>query len=235
MHPAPPPPPRVVRKAPPDPHLVQLSKCVSCGLQWTSKKTAKQKRTHIEQCAKKNALSKDTIKFLIEKEIAILSPTIPANDPSENATGTLMDSVVPAGPVKRLKRHQVVPSVRSLAETRESILDKARDILGPTEGHADPQPTQQFGQSALARRNTQQPKRPALLDVNKSMEEPPPTQPFGTSSLRGRIMTSERSVGGCEESSLLPPQQFGASMFAQDSVLSSDRVSAFVCFYLTPL
>ncbi|KAH0839915.1 hypothetical protein J3R83DRAFT_867 [Lanmaoa asiatica] len=220
----------------PDSQLTRLSKCIGCGLQWTSRKSAKQKRTHIEQCAKKNALTKDTIRILIEKEIAILSPTqntassrLPANDLNENAT--LMDSVIPPGPLKKIKRQQVVPTIRSLPETRESILDRARDILGPMEGQVDPQPTQQFGRSALARRQTQQPKHPASLDVN-GLEEPPPTQPFGASSLRGGITTSEQSIDDCEEPSFPLTQQFGASMFAQDSVSSSDRVSAFACFYL---
>lgn len=218
VDPAPSRPVRAARKDPLDPQLARLSKCIGCGLQWTSRKTVKQKRTHIEQCAKKNALNKDTVKILIQKEIAISSSRTPANDPGENATGTLIDSLVPTAPVKKHKRHQVVPTVRSLPETRESILDRARDILGPTEGQADPQPTQQFGQSALARRNT--PKRPALLDVNWSVEEPPPTQQFGTSSLRRRMMASERLVGGYEELSLVPTPQF-----AQDFLLLSDCVS----------
>ncbi|KAG8218629.1 Mechanosensitive ion channel-domain-containing protein [Butyriboletus roseoflavus] len=232
VDPAPSQPPRLARKDTntPDPQLAQLSKCIACGLQWTSRKTAKQKRTHIEKCAKKNALSKNTIKILIEKEFAVLSPT---QTTRENATSTLMASVVP---VKKPKRQQVVPTVKSLPETRESILDRARDILQPTKSRADPQPIQQFSQSTLAPRNAQQPKRPALLDVNRFMEELPLTQPFGASSLRGG-MTSERSLDSCEEPSFPPTQQFGASMFAQDYVLSNDpgRVSAFVCFYLTPL
>ena len=133
-----------------------------------------------------------------------------------------MDSVVP---VKKSKRQQVLPTVRSLPETRDGILGRARDILGPSNGQADPQSTQQFGQSALACRNTHHPKRPALLDVTKSAEGPPSTQPFGASSLRGGITTA---VDGREESSC-------ASLFAQDSV-SSDRVSAFgVYIYLTRL
>ena len=219
--------PSVDPPARPDPRLAQLSKCIACGLQWTSRKTPKQKHTHIQKCAKKNALSKETIKILIEKELATLSPT---QATGENASDTLMDSVVPTAPVKKLRRQQVVPTVKSLPETRESILDRARDIIRPTKSQADPQPTQRFGQSALARRNTQQPKRPALLDVNRFVEEPPPTQPFGESSLRGGTMTSERPLDSCEE-----PQQSGPSMFAQDSVSSTDRVSAFVCFYLTLL
>lgn len=136
-----------------------------------------------------------------------------------------MDSVVPTAPVKKSKRQQVLPTVRSLPETRDGILGRARDIIGPTNGQADPQSTQQFGQSVLACRNTRYLQRPALPDV-KSAEEPPSTQPFGASSLHGGITTAERSVDRREESSL----QFGTSLFAQDSILSSDHVSAFVCF-----
>lgn len=132
-----------------------------------------------------------------------------------------MGSVVPTGPVKKPRRQQVVPTVKSLPETRESILDRAKDILAPADILAHPHPTQQFGQSTLAHRKAHHPKRPALLDVNDAMEEPPLTQPFGASSLRPGTMTAERSVDD-------PTQQFGASMFAQDAILSNDRVSTFV-------
>lgn len=131
-----------------------------------------------------------------------------------------MESVVPTGPAKKSKRQQVLPSVKSLPDTRDTILSRARDILGSTNGLADPESTQQFGDSALARRNIQHPKRPASHDVDTPMPEPLSTQPFGASALRGRITTAGQSVGGYERSS------FGASLFAQDSVLSSDRVSA---------
>ena len=142
-----------------------------------------------------------------------------------------MDSVVPTGTVKKSKRQQVLPTVRPLPETRDSILARAKDILGPTNGQADPQLTQQFGQSALACRNAKR-ERPALLDVNRSTEEPPSTQPFGASSLR-RGITAERSGDGCEEPAWL---QFGASSFArQCAVLSNERVSVFfrVCLTLS--
>ncbi|KAF8138457.1 hypothetical protein EV363DRAFT_1154945 [Boletus edulis] len=205
----------LVRKDPPD-HLpdsllVQLSKCISCGLEWTRRKTVKQKHTHIKQCARKHALTKDTIRILVEKEVATSPPTQSINET------TLMDSVVPAGPVKRSKRQQVLPTVMSLPETRDSILSRARDILGPTSSQADPQPTQQFGQSALACRNIQHPSRLALHSVDRSIEQLPSTQPFGASSLRRGIMTAEQSVDSCEEPSV------GASLFAQDAVSSSDR------------
>lgn len=58
------------------------------------------------------------------------------------------------------------------------------------------------------------------------MEEPPSTQPFGASSLRAGNIATEQLVDGCQE----PPfRQFGASLFAQDSVSTSDRVSASLC------
>lgn len=217
-----PPRPIPVSKAPPadlpNSQLVRLSRCVVCRLQWTSNKSAKQKRTHIEQCAKKNALTTHTVKFLIEKEFV-------PNNPNENATATLMDSVVPTGPAKKLRRQQVIPTVRSLPETRESILDRARDVLGSANAQAGPHPTQRFGQSALARRETRQSTRPALLDADACIEELPLTQPFGASSLSGG---AKWSVNGYEGSSFLLAHQVGASTFAQDSILSSDRVRTFV-------
>ncbi|KAI9574686.1 hypothetical protein HD554DRAFT_2049167 [Boletus coccyginus] len=200
----------------PDSQLTQLSRCIGCGLEWTSRKTAKQKRTHIKLCAKKHALTKDTIRILIQNETAALSPSL---NPSSRDDTTLMDSVVPTSTIKKSKRHQVLPTVRPLPETRDSILARAKDILGPTNGQTDPQLTQQFGQSALACRNTQHPERQALLDVNRSAEEPPSTQPFGASSLGG--ITAERSGDSCEESACL---QLGPSSFArQGAVVSNER------------
>ncbi|KAF9247340.1 hypothetical protein BU15DRAFT_25470, partial [Melanogaster broomeanus] len=123
----------------PDSQLTKLLKCIGCGLQWTSRKTAKQKRLHIEHCAKKNSLTEDTIGILIKREICVSTSSqgasskdggIPRGTHNEDATVTLMDSVVPSEPVKKARRQQFVPTVRSLPETREGILERARDILG---------------------------------------------------------------------------------------------------------
>ncbi|KAG9317446.1 hypothetical protein JVU11DRAFT_1646 [Chiua virens] len=203
--------PTVVTK---DPQLSQLTKCICCGLHWTRSKSVKQKRTHIDQCAKKNALTEKTVRILIEKETAAQNTDSSRTPPID---ATLLDSVIPAGPVKKPKRQHVVSTVKSLPETRDSILDKARDILGHTKALADPQTTQQFAQSTLARRNA---KHPALLDVNDYTEEPPSTQHFGASSLRREgVITAEHATDSCERPVF--------SMFAQDSILSSDRVSSF--------
>lgn len=118
-----------------------------------------------------------------------------------------MDSVVTAASSKKARRQQVIPTVLSLPETRESILDRARDILGPTNFQPEPHPTQQFGQSALARRKA---KAPALLDVNVCTDEPPLTQSFGASALHYGTTALQR--------------QSGASMFAQDAVSSNECV-----------
>ncbi|KIL00585.1 hypothetical protein PAXRUDRAFT_711325 [Paxillus rubicundulus Ve08.2h10] len=163
-----------------DSQLTKLLKCIGCGLQWTSRKTVKQKRLHIDQCTKKNFLARDTVRILIQREIGQGScskdggiPSDSARNDNESATVTLMDSVVPSEPVRKVRRQQVVPTVRSLPETREGILDRARDILGPSsrfevdaprvgagppsKNGAEVQSTQPFRRSLLASRNTEPP------------------------------------------------------------------------------
>ncbi|KAF8842688.1 hypothetical protein BDN67DRAFT_1067483 [Paxillus ammoniavirescens] len=227
-----------------DSQLTKLLKCIGCGLQWTSRKTAKQKRLHIEQCAKKNFLTKDTVQILIKRETGqgscskddgILSGS--ARNDNESAAFTLMDSVVPSGPVRKVRRQQVVPTVRSLPETREGILDRARDILGPSariqvnapqvgagppsKNGAEVQSTQPFRRSLLASRNTDPPNlwRTDVVQVGVN-------QAFGASALRGREGTAGRMVEGYTEDSPFPQtQQFDASKLAQEFNSRNDEVS----------
>ncbi|KIJ70096.1 hypothetical protein HYDPIDRAFT_23239 [Hydnomerulius pinastri MD-312] len=227
-----------------DSQLMKLLKCVGCELQWTSRKTAKQKRLHIEQCAKKNSLTEDTVRILIRKEIGISTSSQDASSSkdggasrdthNENAAVTLMDSVVPDERAKKSRRQQVVPTVRSLPETRESILGRARDVLGssarfqadphdaaagpPSKSHLEVQPTQPFGRSLLACRNTGDPPnilRSAPHSMDQAMEAPAPTQAFGVSALRARGPPTKRIVEAHTEPFPLQTQQFGASKLAQ--------------------
>ncbi|KIJ20290.1 hypothetical protein PAXINDRAFT_96514 [Paxillus involutus ATCC 200175] len=226
-----------------DSQLTKLLKCIGCGLQWTSRKTAKQKRLHIEQCAKKNFLTKDTVQILIKRETGQGScskddgiPSDSARNDNESATVTLMDSVVPSEPVRKARRQQVVPTVRSLPETREGILDRARDILGPSarievnapqvgagppsKNGAEVQSTQPFRRSLLASRNTDPPNlwRSDVVQVGVN-------QAFGAGALRGREGTAGRMVEGYTEGSPFPQtQQFDASKLAQEFNSRNDEV-----------
>ncbi|KAF9226601.1 hypothetical protein BS17DRAFT_775874 [Gyrodon lividus] len=243
----PPKPKKVTNKRAPDEfadsQFIKLFKCIGCGLQWTSRKTARQKRLHIEQCAKKNSLTEDTVRILIQREIGVSTSSegtsskdggIPGGSHNESRTDTLMDSVVSSEPVKKARWKQVVPTIRSLPETREGILDRARDILGPSarfeidapgagllsKGRAEVQSTQPFKRSLLACRNTGDPPnlwRSAVLGVNQPVEGSAPSQAFGVNALRGRKARARQMVEGCTEGSpFLQTQKFGASKLAQE-------------------
>ncbi|KAI6130400.1 hypothetical protein EDD16DRAFT_1541986 [Pisolithus croceorrhizus] len=190
---------------PSDAKVSALSKCVCCHLRWTTKKTVKQKRAHMETCSRRHAISPDTFLSLINKEASVTPlHANPSNDcqvPSgalSESPATLMGAIISADSGKRNRRKQVISTVRTLPETRESILDKARDLLGQ---FVDPQgenigrsctdlnevkPIQLFGTSMLARRNAED----VLSHKGKEIQSPPSTQTFGESALGKRRTTS---------------------------------------------
>lgn len=173
----------------PDAGLAKLLKCVSCDIRWTARKTAAQKMMHVQSCAKKNALTDETVRVLIRKEIDNAAP----EDVGTKGKGkakispgllsealplkTFFDDVVQeATPKKRGKRREIIETVKNIAETRTDILGRAQDILGPTrsaESDADLViGTQAFGQSRL---------RNIFAEV-----VPPTTQAFGKSAVAQR-------------------------------------------------
>ncbi|KAI6105828.1 hypothetical protein F5141DRAFT_1126311 [Pisolithus sp. B1] len=191
---------------PSDAKVSALSKCVCCGLRWTTKKTVKQKRAHMETCSRRHAISPDTFLSLINKEASVTplhaNPSNECQVSSEalsESPATLMGAIISVDSGKRNRRKQVISTVRTLPETRKSILDKAKDLLGQ---FVDPQaanigrsctalddvkPTQQFGTSMLARRNAED----VLSHQGKEVQPPPPsTQAFGESVLGKRRTTS---------------------------------------------
>jgi len=208
-----------LRCGPSDAQLSNIFKCVCCGLQWTTKKTVRQKKVHMEQCAKKQGIAGDTLLLLVNKETSTpsLQTTSPSMEngaqvPGENAT--LMCDIVATEAGKKSRQKQVISTVRSLPETRKSILGRAKDILGQTGTPNvcddrlctivdDIQPTQQFGTSALARRNT------GTLSYSKETPpiayvEPGSTQPFSESTVCRRRTSRmfdaylEASSGSCQ-------------------------------------
>ncbi|KAI6047440.1 hypothetical protein EDC04DRAFT_622333 [Pisolithus marmoratus] len=193
---------------PSDAEISALSKCVCCGLQWTTKKTVKQKRMHIETCSRKHAIFPGTLLSLINKE-ASESPLQadssnecqPSPEAHSESPATLMGTIVSAEPGRRSRRKPVISTVKTLPETRKSIIGKARDLLGQS---ADPQgedinrlctdsdevkPTQQFGTSMLARRNDVLSRQEREIQT-PVMEAPPSTQTFGESVLGGKRTTN---------------------------------------------
>ncbi|KIM19512.1 hypothetical protein M408DRAFT_31159, partial [Serendipita vermifera MAFF 305830] len=55
-----------------DEEVDRLSRCVACGIAWTTKKTVPKKRHHMRLCQKKNDLTDDTIRVLVGKELAVV-------------------------------------------------------------------------------------------------------------------------------------------------------------------
>ncbi|KAH7887622.1 hypothetical protein F5I97DRAFT_861847 [Phlebopus sp. FC_14] len=215
-----------------DPQLANLSKCVGCGLQWTSRKTAKQKRLHIEKCTKKNALASDTVRSLVGKEVQKSNSSKDSGaSHDENMASSLLDSVIPERTAQKAKRQQVLSTIKPLPETRASILGRAKDVLGRTRGlkadgpGPDMQATQRFGTSLLARRNSGN----AFLDTQEGEPvavTPAVTRAFNVSAVDGKELSTRAT-----EKHPWPPfpqtQEFGGSKLAQRSNSTSSAPTSY--------
>lgn len=169
-----------------DTQLASLTNCVSCNLKWTSKKTASQKVIHIQNCAKKKFLSDETVRTLIRKEIGSSSDqnspegtgnkTVPEGERSTTFLETIVHEV---SRTKKGRHPQVLGTVRSLPETRGSILGKARAVLDDSVQHRD---------SAV--------RAPVSIRIQAGTDEVPCTQAFGTSMLARRADSYPREQLG---------------------------------------
>ncbi|RDB22532.1 hypothetical protein Hypma_010039 [Hypsizygus marmoreus] len=125
-----------------DAELAKLTKCVSCDIRWTARKTAPQKMMHVQSCAKKNSFNDETIRILIRKELDNTTVTstngkgkAKATAGSTEPTGsqTYLEAIVAdAAPKKKGRRLEASETVKNITLTRDAILDKARTVLGPT-------------------------------------------------------------------------------------------------------
>ncbi|KIP12702.1 hypothetical protein PHLGIDRAFT_113305 [Phlebiopsis gigantea 11061_1 CR5-6] len=154
----------------------KLRRCVCCELAWTTRKTAPQKRKHIQSCARKLHISPDTLQHLLRAELERIK-RLPPEESGKKGKGKLPEVPLPVEPGTLLEdalggkakkksgpRRKVVESVKELHETRQDILDRAKQLLGGATkpiGRAiergevlahSPQRTQPFGQSRLAQR-----------------------------------------------------------------------------------
>ncbi|KIK43395.1 hypothetical protein CY34DRAFT_11782 [Suillus luteus UH-Slu-Lm8-n1] len=172
-----------------DAQLESLTSCVSCNLKWTSTKTASQKVIHIQNCAKKKLLSDETVRMLLRKEIQSSSDQKSTEEGGKSAT--FLETVVnEVSRTKKGRRPQILGTVKSLPETRGSILGRARAVLDTSMQHRDSVVdaqvanltqggrsgfpcTQAFGTSMLARRTCSYPRA----------QSPVLTQAFGESAL----------------------------------------------------
>ncbi|KAG2156194.1 hypothetical protein DEU56DRAFT_224120 [Suillus clintonianus] len=179
-----------------DKQLASLTNCVSCNLKWTSTKTASQKVIHIQNCAKKKFISDETVRTLIRKEIQSSSDQNASGHQKTTEGGqkpaTFLETVVnEVSRTKKGRRPVVLGTVKSLPETRGSILGRARAVLDTSLQHGDSVVgaqvsgwaqgsrsdvpcTQAFGTSMLARRADSYP---------RAQSGPPQTQAFGESAL----------------------------------------------------
>ncbi|OCH87912.1 hypothetical protein OBBRIDRAFT_127131 [Obba rivulosa] len=196
--------------------FAKVMKCVCCDLSWTTRKTVSQKMKHIQSCAKKHSLTEETLSSLLRHLLQDLAEkSAAASQTGAGATtaigevnadaGTLLESALDGVvPKKKGRRRQVIQTqVKTLGDTRDSILDRARDLLRDSvaktpaialasetieesEKHRRtmeclndseaPPLTQAFGDSALA-------KRPGGRKPQVALSMPPPTQIFGRSKL----------------------------------------------------
>lgn len=225
-----------------DADLARLLKCVSCDLTWTARKSAAQKVKHIQACAKKRALTDSTVAFLIRSELAVAPPLPDKRAEAEEKAkakepGTLLETWTDGVNRKRTKRGAVPETVRSLADTREQILDRAKALLGrpqprqagdnPGEGRIRaevddkqaqmPPPTQSFGESALARsRRLQQ-------DVVQPIAFAS-TQQFAPSKLAQSMTTSATTADPAEREPSMPPPTQGFAPSRLGAATSSTRI-----------
>ncbi|KAF5388449.1 hypothetical protein D9615_000533 [Tricholomella constricta] len=170
--------------------LSMLTKCVSCEVRWTARKTATQKILHVQACAKKKFLSDATVRILIRKEIdsvdtlqskgkAKASPIIP--DPK-----TFLEEVVAeSAPKKKGRRLGASETVQSITQTRDLILDRARAVIGITSSDSE-------GLEFSVRTQTIGARSLGLDKDNLSLN---PGQGFGASTLAQRHHTATNLLG----------------------------------------
>jgi hypothetical protein len=131
---------------------------------------------HIQSCARKQLLSKETLRVLLLQEIE----NVPLGNVTTKGKGKeietprtfLADILDDAVSRKKVKRSSVAKTIRDVMETRDVILDKARAILGPLPSKEDDSHNRTliFG--------------PSKFIGNFAMDTMPQTQPFGESALR---------------------------------------------------
>ncbi|KAI0375702.1 hypothetical protein BV20DRAFT_1047981 [Pilatotrama ljubarskyi] len=163
-----------------DAQLSRILKCVSCDLEWTTRKTVPQKMKHVQACAKKNGLTDETVRILLLKELDNLPPVASSSKSADSEPAatpvpeTLLEDVLKdANKKKPGRRPQVLQTVKSVTETRETILDKARALLQDNGTSRSSTPT---AHSAA--------KPPSSAGVG---EIPPPTQMFSRSNVATRV------------------------------------------------
>ncbi|KDR83603.1 hypothetical protein GALMADRAFT_235876 [Galerina marginata CBS 339.88] len=172
--------------------LGKVSRCVCCDIAWTTRKTAIQKVNHIQSCAKKHAFDDDTVRILIQNQIAnhvpqTVTTKLKKLPPEEGVpNNTLLEDVLgDAAPRKKAKRKQVETMLANVSLTRDGILARAQAILSAST------PGVEHGI------------QPAELD-DMDVDMPPSTHPFARSGLAQLQGTTARTLFS---GTMAPPQQ----------------------------
>lgn len=194
-----------------DQAIAKIRKCVSCDTNWTARKSLPQKKLHIRKCAKKNHLTSETLTILIDQELQRVRQSdfssshqndkdsgTSANNIRNQAPITLLGGVVKATEAQQISRRKknMQGSVKTVTETRPSILSKAESVLiGPLRLDVpsgsrsfSPYPaTQAFKRSKIGVEaplrlyDSHDEQNKAVIDVSEL--EPPSTQAFARSEL----------------------------------------------------
>jgi hypothetical protein len=206
-----------------DNQLARLSRCVSCELKWTVRKTVVEKVKHIAACAKKHHLVDETLSSLLEQETR-KKPEDPQSSTKksrnkvlqddEEAPKTLFDRVQEVDERKRGRRPAVSATVQGPAVMRNAILDRARTVLKD-----DSMVDNNRKRSAPITNTGAPPIRLSAAAVTSVpiMEEPPLTQPFAKSALATGQSKSSLLLTTTPRSLLLLCDNTGSSAHTDDN------------------
>ncbi|KAG2013510.1 hypothetical protein CC2G_010411 [Coprinopsis cinerea AmutBmut pab1-1] len=217
VHPAPPPkkpgrPRKVVHEFMSeftDKQISTVLKCVSCNARWTVRKTATEKRRHMQVCSRKAAYTPETMRLLLQKEINDRLPsTAPPRDVPPPESPTLFEGYKPLElPKRRSKSVKTTASLVIATSNRDEILERAQRLIqSETSLTVGPRFTQIFAPSRLGAASGTRP-----LDIEASPSPPPTTQDFAPSRLGA---TSGTRLFQPESSPLPATQGFAPTRFA---------------------
>jgi hypothetical protein len=156
---------RLTQRSQSDPNVTKLDvgpllRCLSCEVQWTVRKSAAHKSSHMAICARRKGMNPSTLQRLVERELLKLrqqktnDQKPPCPEPPEAAPQTYMESVVAeAQPRRKQRRTDTVGTLQPVSQTRAAILDRAKALLGTRDtvpcNAPEPEDTQSFGRSKL--------------------------------------------------------------------------------------
>lgn len=197
----------------------RLQKCVCCDARWTTRKTVAQKLIHIQSCSKKRCYTSEAVSILIGKELNTVAETKIEETPATSNTH-MEDVVKDSLPRKKGKKKGSTVQVYN-SETRETILKRARAILGPAVNIDEDQEGLDFPVSTQALRSSSNPAR--TLETGISSTAPSsPTWSF----LPSKLNFQQNRYSGASHSHLFPPDEELSPYSGQSNTSESVKVSS---------